>query len=114
MLRLSSNSMNVSNLSTERIPAIHVSGHDMTMGAGVREWTGHRANMCTSTTPIVLSKDELGLHIWCNGQPKFEAWSHWTPIVLDRFFVETLSDCSALTKLFSDLRSMAESSNRMT
>lgn len=35
MLRLSSNSMNVSNLSTERIPAIHVSGHDMTMEAGV-------------------------------------------------------------------------------
>lgn len=34
MLRLSRNSMNV-NMSTERIPAIHVSGHDKTTEAGV-------------------------------------------------------------------------------
>lgn len=34
---LSSNSMNVVNLSTERIPAIQVSGHDVTMEAGVEE-----------------------------------------------------------------------------
>lgn len=68
MVRLSSNSMNVDNLSTERIPAIHVSGHDVTMEAGVEETC-----VRTSTTPIILSQDKLSLHTWYNGQPKFEA-----------------------------------------
>ena len=40
MLRLSRNSMNV-NMSTEKRPAIHVSGHDKTMEAGVEGWTVH-------------------------------------------------------------------------
>lgn len=80
MLRLSFNSLNVDNWSTERIPAIHVSGHDMATEAGVDR--PQKANMCMSTTPIVLSQDELGLHIWYNGQPMLEAWGHWTPPVL--------------------------------
>lgn len=70
--------------------------------------------MCKCTTPIILSQDKLSLHIWYNGQPKLEAWSHyWTPPVLVSLLgiIVILSDYSVPTKRLLELRSMAESPN---
>lgn len=54
MLRLSRNSMNV-NMSTERIPAIHVSGHDKTTEAGVEghlyEYNAYHCMFDTTASP---------------------------------------------------------------
>lgn len=96
MLRLSRNSVNVKvvKMSTERIPAIHVSGHDMTTEAGV-DGTGQiTAGKTFVPTPIVRSQDEPGRPASLE-QPKFEASGHWTPPrSLFRFFIENRSNCS--------------------
>lgn len=65
MLRLSRNSMNI-NMSTERIPAIHVSGHDMTREAGVEGLdSSQRENICTSTQRLsfYLKRNQADLHV---------------------------------------------------
>lgn len=66
MLRLSRNSMNV-NMSTERIPAIHVSGHDMTTEAGVEGWTVHSGqtfvHVPVQRLSFYLKRNQADLHV---------------------------------------------------